>query len=226
MNQEWSSSILLHVTLTELWLAFADLADTVVGAYYTYTYRHTLQTARYVEALTVELDLPENERRAIIKAAFLHDIGKIGISDQLIAKPGPLTSAEYEVVKYHAVIGARIVERMDGLQALVPMIRHHHERWDGQGYPDRLRADEIPRGARVLALADALDAMLAPRPYRSALTLEQAQLEIASCSGSQFDPTVVNAFFNLLTRRGGNLESWTTDQAGGWNNVNCAKWLL
>jgi len=194
MNQE-PNSILQHARLDELEHALAEVTHTAVEAYYTYTHKHALRTAHYAEVLSGVLELPENERWATVQAAFLHDIGKIEISDQLIGKPGPLTSAEYEVVKYHAVIGARIVEKMQGLQALVPLVRHHHERWDGKGYPDRLRAGEIPRGARIVALADALDAMLTHRPYRRALTFEQARREIASCSGTQFDPIVVNAFF-------------------------------
>ncbi|MFU8771156.1 MAG: HD-GYP domain-containing protein, partial [Anaerolineales bacterium] len=124
-----------------------------------------------------------------------------GIMDSIISKPGPLTDEEYNILKRHPVIGSEIINRMKGLQDLVPLVRHHHERWDGRGYPDGLEKDEIPVGARILALSDALDAMLSDRPYRPTRSMKEVVEEVIRCSGTQFDPQVVEAFFEVKANK-------------------------
>ncbi len=173
----------------------------VIDADDMYTYGHSTQVAIYAEALAERLNLPEDEKSRIVKAALLHDLGKVAVKDSIMSKPGPLTIEEYNVLKRHPVIGAEIVSRMKGLQDLVDMVRHHHERWDGKGYPDGLQGDDIVMGARILALADALDAMFSDRPYRPPRSYREVMAEVARCSGTQFDPQVADAFFDLAKQK-------------------------
>ncbi len=130
-------------------------------------------------------------------AAKLHDIGKLCISDSIIGKPGKLTEEEYETVKQHSSIAADIIRPLDPGQRVTPMIRHHHERYDGKGYPDKLRADEIPEGARVISVADAYDSMRSARPYRGAIPFEQCVEEIKRNAGTQFDPIWADVLVEL-----------------------------
>lgn len=166
-----------------------------------YTAGHSRQVSVYAGALAEKMGLPKAECERIVKAALIHDIGKIGIPDSIIGKPGRLTEDEYAAVKLHPVIGAEIVGRMSALQDLVPLVRHHHERWDGRGYPDGIGGDDLPLGARILALADSLDAMCSDRPYRATPNFDDVRQEIQHCSGKQFDPSVVNAFNALVQEK-------------------------
>lgn len=139
-----------------------------------------------------------NERLLDVQwAAKLHDIGKICIPDSIIQKPGKLTSEEYETIKQHSALAADIIRPLDPGSRIWPIIRHHHERYDGKGYPDGWRGEEIPDGARIIAIADAYDAMRSCRPYRSAMTFEQCISEIRDNAGTQFDPDWVNVFLEL-----------------------------
>jgi HD-GYP domain-containing protein (c-di-GMP phosphodiesterase class II) len=138
----------------------------------------------------------------VVRAALVHDIGKVGIVDSITAKTGRLTDEEYNVMRRHPAIGAQIVGQMKGLQELTPLVRHHHERWDGGGYPDGLEGAEIPLGARILALADTLDAMFSDRPYRSTRSFREVVEEIVCSSGEQYDPDVVAAFLVLAKEKG------------------------
>lgn len=139
-----------------------------------------------------------NERLLDVQwAAKLHDIGKICIPDSIIQKPGKLTSEEYETIKQHSALAADIIRPLDPGSRIWPIIRHHHERYDGKGYPDGWRGEEIPDGARIIAIADAYDAMRSCRPYRSAMTFEQCISEIRDNAGTQFDPGWVNVFLEL-----------------------------
>jgi PAS domain S-box-containing protein len=139
-----------------------------------------------------------NERLLDVQwAAKLHDIGKICIPDSIIQKPGKLTSEEYETIKQHSALAADIIRPLDPGSRIWPIIRHHHERYDGKGYPDGWRGEEIPDGARIIAIADAYDAMRSCRPYRSAMTFEQCISEIRNNAGTQFDPGWVNVFLEL-----------------------------
>jgi HD-GYP domain-containing protein (c-di-GMP phosphodiesterase class II) len=130
-------------------------------------------------------------------AGVLHDLGKLGIADAILHKAGPLTDAEWEEMTRHPEIGARILEHA-GLRDIAAWVLAHHERLDGRGYPGGLVADEIPLESRVLAVADAYEAMIADRPYRRGMPAEEARAELERCAGTQFDPTVVEAFLGTL----------------------------
>jgi len=182
--------------------AVFDTLGAVVDAYDVYTYGHSAQVAVYAEALAKVLGLKRRDREILVKAALVHDLGKVGITDRIIAKPKSLTDEEFNIVKSHPLIGAEILCRMQGLDELIPLVRYHHERWDGGGYPYGLQGEDIPMGARILALADTLDAMCSDRPYRNPLSLQAVQAEVDACTGTQFDPRVVEAFHKVLAERG------------------------
>ena len=179
-------------------LGLLEVVGSVIDAYDLYTYGHSNQVAMYAAAIAEQMGLPEAEQAEIVKAALVHDVGKIGVPDNIIGKQGPLTDDEYMVLKRHPLIGAEILGRMEGLRNLTTLVRHHHERWDGKGYPDGLEAREIPIGARILAVADSMDAMLSDRPYRPTRSLKEVIEEIKVCSGKQFDPAVVEAFMAVV----------------------------
>lgn len=166
-----------------------------------YTAGHSRQVAIYSGALAEKMGLAKIERERVVLAALIHDIGKIGIPDSIIGKPGRLTDEEFAAIKQHPVIGAEIIGRMSSLQDLVPLVRHHHERWDGRGYPDGIPGPDLPLGARILALADSLDAMCSDRPYRATPSFDEVKAEIQRCSGKQFDPAVVAAFNALAAEK-------------------------
>ena len=130
-------------------------------------------------------------------AGLLHDIGKVGIPDAILQKPARLTPDEWDVMRRHSIIGADVVTRVPALRSIVPIIRGHHERWDGAGYPDRLAAEEIPVGARIVAVVDAFFAMISDRPYRQGQSYDWARAELRRCAGTQFDPSIVTAFLAL-----------------------------
>lgn len=129
---------------------------------------------------------------------MLHDIGKIGINESILNKPGKLSEEEYEMVKLHPKMGADIIKGIKFLEPVVPIIYHHQERYDGKGYPDGIKGEQIPIGARIIAVLDTYDAMTTDRPYRKALSREAAIAEVKRCSGTQFDPQVVEVFLQIL----------------------------
>jgi putative nucleotidyltransferase with HDIG domain len=174
----------------------------VIDAYDIYTYGHSTQVAIYAKAIGEKLGRPKGELDLLLKAGLIHDLGKIGITETIISKQGPLTDEEYNIVKRHTLIGADIVGQMKGLHELVPLVKHHHERWDGEGYPDGLSGEAIPLGARILALADSLDTMFSDRPYRQIMNYNEVLEEVRHCSGNNFDPQVVAAFMALAQERG------------------------
>jgi diguanylate cyclase len=154
-------------------------------------------------ALTIgrALGLPAHDLRALVLAAQMHDVGKIGVPDAILLKPGALTDAEYDEVKRHSPRGFDIARRVEALRPLAPVIRAHHERINGQGYPDGLRGDEIPLLARIIAVADTYDAMTSSRPYRTALAHEAAVAELRRVSGTELDPRCVDAFVGSFEQR-------------------------
>ncbi len=178
----------LNRNLDDLNLGLLETLGAVIDADDVYTYGHSAQVTVYAEAIAQKMNLPRETQMTIVKAALVHDIGKIGVMDSIIGKPGPLTTEEFNLMKRHPLIGAEIVERMNGLQDLVPLVRNHHERWDGSGYPDGLASTAIPLGARVLAVADAVDAMCSDRPYHPVRTFREVVEEVQRGSGRQFDP--------------------------------------
>ena len=161
------------------------------------SHKHLQRVRVFAVEVAKELNLPENEIEALRAAALLHDIGKLAIPEHIINKPGRLTPEEFEKMKIHTQVGSEILQRVAFPYPVAPIVRSHHEQWDGGGYPDGLKGEEIPRGARVLAAVDCLDALASHRQYRGAMSLDAAMDKVASMSGSSFDPQVVE----VLRRR-------------------------
>ena len=161
---------------------------------------HAAQVADYAVAIAEELGMPDERLEPLRQAGFLHDIGKIGISEQVLHKPDKLTDEEYEYVKTHAALGGEFLEMVSGLRHLAPFVRHHHERWDGKGYPDRLCGEQIELEARILAVCDAAEAMASDRPYRKGMSLGDIIAEVERFAGTQFDPSVAAAFTKVAER--------------------------
>lgn len=160
-----------------------------------YTRGHSERVASYALVLAKETGkFRDEELKSFNYACLLHDIGKIHIPDQILMKPTSLTKEEYEIIKSHTNVGAEAVSKVVGLDNSIEVIRSHHERWDGRGYPDQLKGEEIPYLARIAAIADAFDAMTSTRSYRSALTIDEAYKRILEGKGSQFDPEIVEEF--------------------------------
>jgi len=160
-----------------------------------YTRGHSERVASYALILVQEIGkFSKEEQKSFYYACLLHDIGKVHIPDSILMKAGKLTSEEYEIIKSHPVVGAEAVEDVEGIKDSIYVIRSHHERWDGKGYPDQLKEEEIPLLARVTAIADAFDAMTSSRSYRAALPVEEAYQRIIDGEGSQFDPLLVEKF--------------------------------
>ena len=146
-----------------------------------------------------EVLIPDpRERENLHRAALLHDIGKLGIAADILDKPGKLTDEEYEIIKSHPRIGARILQPIEEYESIIPVVLHHHERFDGKGYPEGLSGNSIPFGARILAVADVFDAMKSDRPYRAGMPLERVMGIIQEESGRQFDPEVVEALMSVI----------------------------
>ena len=158
-----------------------------------YTGGHTERVGQFAHAIAAQLGLADDELRAIAVGAVIHDIGKIGIPDAVLLKPGALSDEEWETMRRHPVIGSYILDELDLPEHAKAMVRHHHERFDGTGYPDGLAGEDIPLAARILTVADTIDAMTTDRPYRKALSMQVARAEIAAKAGTQFCPRVVAA---------------------------------
>jgi HD-GYP domain-containing protein (c-di-GMP phosphodiesterase class II) len=166
-----------------------------------YTASHSQRVAHLTTLILDEFPgLSADERDAIIAAARIHDLGKVATSDLILCKPGRLTDDEFAVIKRHPVDGSEILRHLTPYRHIVEIVRHHHERWDGRGYPDGLAGEAIPFGARVIAVADTYDAMTTDRPYRRALSHEEALAELQRGAGTQFDPVIVAAFERALAR--------------------------
>jgi len=170
----------------------------VVEAKDTTTRGHLDRTHRYGMALAERVDPELAARPEVGYGFFLHDIGKVGIPEAILCKPGPLDGAEWDTMRAHPSIGARIVEPIRFLADAVEIVRSHHERWDGRGYPSGLAGLAIPLAARIFAVADSFDAMTSDRPYRRAMPIDRAVGEIRGASGTQFDPVVVAVFLELV----------------------------
>ena len=164
-----------------------------------YTRGHSERVARYAVVLAKNMGLPPEEVRKVRISALLHDVGKIGIDDRILRKPTALTDEEFEVMKTHPVKGALIMGQIPQLKEVIPGMRHHHEKWAGDGYPDGLRGEEIPRLARIIAVADTFDAMTTTRPYQKAMKLDYVVSRIRSFSGIRFDPEVIKALDRAFT---------------------------
>ncbi len=158
------------------------------------TEHHCQRLANLAARLGAQAGLEAPDLEAVAYGALLHDVGKIGVPESILTKPGPLNATEWQVMRSHPEIGARICEPLAAAGAFGPIVRHHHERWDGHGYPDGLKGEAIPLGARIVALVDAFDAMTHDRPYRRALPVDHAMRELWSEAGTQFDRALVPLF--------------------------------
>jgi len=194
------SSDKIHEELIDTLLAAASERDRDAR-------RHGERVTRYAVAIGEKLGMAEDELCNLRYAASLHDIGKIGISRKILNKLGRLTEEELNVMRRHASIAIRILERAEGLQGALPIIRHHHERFDGNGYPDGLAGEEIPFGARIIAAAETYDILTSDVPWRDALLPELARKELERCSGTQFDPNVVKALLSVIEEHSTTLPS-------------------
>jgi diguanylate cyclase (GGDEF)-like protein/putative nucleotidyltransferase with HDIG domain len=173
------------------------------------THDHLQRVRVYATELATDLDLSDEEKEALRAAALLHDIGKLAVPEHIISKPGRLTEEEFEKMKIHPIIGAEILEQVEFPYPVVPIVRSHHEKWDGSGYPDGLKGEQIPIGARILSAVDCLDALASDRQYRRALPLHEAMAQVAEEAGKAFDPRVVN----MLAHRYVELEKLATEQS-------------
>jgi len=182
------------------------------------TYGHSQRVAAFSLELADEMGVTGEVREALRRAALLHDIGKIGVEDRVLRKPGPLSAQEGADMRAHPRIGHQMLKGLPFLQASLPGILHHHERWDGEGYPHGLRGDRIPLPVRILTLVDAFDAMISERSYRRSLELEEAAQAIVCEAGTQFDPDVVSAF----TRRKGAIFRLARSMVRGQSNLEAA----
>jgi putative nucleotidyltransferase with HDIG domain len=192
--------------LEESSLETIETLNATVEAKDPYTAGHSQRVRGIALAIGRQLGLPRERLETLGASALFHDVGKIGVSDAILTKRGELDAAEFEIIKEHAARGAEIVSKLSRLKEAVPAIRHHHERWDGHGYPDGLVGDQIPLEASIVGLADAWDAMTTGRPYAHALSLTAALEQVRSRRGTQFRPEVVDAFLavaaNLPTGQG------------------------
>ncbi len=162
---------------------------------------HSRRVVEYMELIIAQMPVVPGHLATLRRGALLHDIGKIGVPDNVLRKPAALSEAEWVVMKRHPEHGARIISQIPFLEDVSRIVRHHHERWDGNGYPDGILGEAIPLGARIFAIADSFDAMTSDRPYRRAMSVKDARVEVARCRGTQFDPDIVDAFVRVPVER-------------------------
>ncbi len=159
--------------------------------------RHSARVAVLAVATGEKLGMSDEELLVLRRAAELHDIGKVAISDSILGKLGSLTDEEIKIMRQHATLALEILGAVQALQPTLPLIKHHHERWDGTGYPDALAGEQIPLGARIIAVAEVYDILTHGAPWKEPLSVEEAKAELLRCAGTQFDPRVVEAFLQI-----------------------------
>lgn len=185
----------LNDELFEMLARFFDARDPYVGG-------HAATVAHYATTIAIESGITGERLKQVRQAAILHDIGKIAIPEKILHKESKLTDAEYELMQTHVTVGAELIEMSDALRHLAPFIRHHHERWDGRGYPTGLSHEEIPLEARILNVCDSAEAMASDRPYRKGMSLDEVVTEVKRCAGTQFDPAIADIFVRIAEREG------------------------
>ena len=190
----------LHGALRGAYLATVGVLADAVSFKDTAVRTHSDQVARYVLSVAAELAVEPQQREELLFASLLHDVGKIGVSERILLKPGPLSEEERRSVELHPLIGFSLVNEVPALEPMALWVLHHHERWDGKGYPSGLAGEQIPLEARIIGVADAFSAMTSERPYRGPMTTDEACDELERCSGKQFDPLVVRAFVAEVRR--------------------------
>ncbi|NIM20651.1 MAG: response regulator [Candidatus Latescibacteria bacterium] len=188
----------LFKELQTTYLSTVKTLVSIIEAKDSYTRGHTERVAEYAIAIAERMNLPQEEQRRIAFGAVLHDIGKLGVLEKVLNKKEQLDTEEWKILKAHPEVGASIIENMEFLTGTVELVRHHHENWNGKGYPDGLKGEEIPIGSRIIAVADGFDAMTTDRPYRKALKWTEALSTIKEGSGIQYDPEVVRSFEEII----------------------------
>ena len=196
----------LYHNLLNVYLETIRSLAAAIDAKDSYTHGHSRRVTDLSVGIALEMKLPKADVDTIRHASLLHDVGKIGISEKILLKPGRLTDEEFETIKSHPYIGAGILNSIEFLHSVCDIIKHHHERYDGKGYPDKLKGEEIPLGARIICVADSFDAITSNRPYRKPMTFDEATEEVKRCAGAQFDPDVAAAFVSLRTSK--NCPPW------------------
>ena len=196
----------LYHEMQATYLSTVKALAQVIEAKDRYTLKHSDNVTKYAVAIAEEMRFSLPEIEEIREASQLHDLGKIGIHDYILTKPSKLTEEEWEEIKLHSLRGAEILKPLTFLNGVIRLIRQHHERYDGIGYPDKLKGEEIVLGARIIAVADSFDAMISERPYRKAYSKEYAICELKKKSGTQFDPQVVATFLRALKKKAGILK--------------------
>ncbi|MEN8184441.1 MAG: HD domain-containing phosphohydrolase [Myxococcota bacterium] len=193
-----------HSELNHAYIQTIRALAEAVDAKDTYTRGHSERVGVYASKVARQMGLPKERIERVYISGLLHDVGKIGVRDAVITKPARLTDEEYDEIKQHPMIGAKILEPISFLRDVTPCVRHHHEWYDGsnRGYPDRLQGDSIPQGSRIILVADTVEAMTSDRPYRKGLPLEAVTRELHKYSGSQFDPVCVDSMLRLLEEEG------------------------
>jgi putative nucleotidyltransferase with HDIG domain len=210
-------NIELFTRLQDAYLATVRSLAAAVDAKDTYTRGHSDRVATFAVLIAERLDLSHDQRTALEMAAYLHDIGKIGVPESILAKPGALSAEEMSQMRHHPLIGADILRPVAFPWAITPIVRHHHEHWDGSGYPAGLQGEEIPVLARILCVADSFEAMTADRPYRAGRSEDEAAEELERCSGTQFDPAVVAIMLEIIAEQRaahGDVLATAVDEAG------------
>ena len=218
VNELKEKNKMLEVHSSEITRLNNGLLDTlaeVIDFRDPYLLGHSRQVTQYALLIAKELGLNDSQIEIIRKASLMHDLGKLGIHTSLLSKSTGLTHEEYEVIKRHVTVGADLLHKSQALESLITIVLHHHEHFDGNGYPDGLKATDIPLEARIVCLADSIDAMASNRPYRKAMKFEMIMAEIRRCAGSQFDPSVVHAFEEIALRTGPSLIKYSAH-----NNIN------
>lgn len=199
-------SFILYLSMKRAYVDTVRALSLAIEAKDKYTEGHSTRTGHYVEIIARKMKFSESNVENIKIASLLHDIGKIGIPESILNKPGRLDDQEYTIIKEHPVIGANIIKDVDALKKSVGLVRYHHERYDGKGYPEGLKGSQIPIGACIIALVDAFDAMCSDRPYRKAMSIGQAAEIIKDEKGKQFNPDVVDEFLKILNSEGNLFE--------------------
>jgi HD-GYP domain-containing protein (c-di-GMP phosphodiesterase class II) len=187
-----TSQVDLHYTATIAALASAlEARDPETNA-------HTGRIKDYAVALAEAMQVPPDVRRSVMLGSLLHDVGKIGIRDSILLKPGPLSPEEWSIMRTHPAVGEKMLSGVEFLRGALPVVRHHHERWDGAGYPDGLARHDIPIGARIVAVCDAFDAMTSDRPYRRAAPVDEATQTLLQGARTQWDPDCVGLLVDVI----------------------------
>ena len=194
------SALRAHLAIREMDAAYAvsSCLSSLLEARDPYTHDHAKRVAGYASGIGERLNLTPEELRTLYLGALLHDIGKVGVPDSILLKPGPLTQAERASIEVHPALGAQVCQTIPGLEQVAEVVLRHHERMDGHGYPGGLRGEDIPFLARIVTAADAYDAMTTNRPYRAAMPPEEALAELVRHRGAQFDPVVADTFIELM----------------------------